>query len=106
MGANQRAYAHTSAKPLIITDRCTGVILRGLPSAHTHITQGQEHGPGNVGADSDVSAADEVMRQAVDALRRYHEALPCASLEALEPLKADAKQKFASASLCRERVLF
>ena len=52
-----------------------------------------------MGSESDVSAADEVMRQAVDALRLYHEALPCASLEALEPLKADAKRKIRECQL-------
>lgn len=55
--------------------------------------------------DRDVSAADEVMQQAIDALRRYHEALPSASLEELERLKANAEAKFASTSLCQQRIL-
>ncbi|MFW0753392.1 hypothetical protein ACN1C3_01400 [Pseudomonas sp. H11T01] len=55
--------------------------------------------------DGDISAADEVMQQAIDALRRYHEALPSASTEELERLKVDAEEKFASASLCQQRIL-
>jgi hypothetical protein len=54
---------------------------------------------------SDVSAADELMQQAIDTLRRYHEALYCASLGELERLKADAEAKFASVSLCQQRIL-
>ncbi|QAY84642.1 hypothetical protein [Pseudomonas arsenicoxydans] len=55
--------------------------------------------------DRDVTAADEAMRQAVDALRHYHEAPSSAPLEELERLKADAEAKFTSASLCQQRVL-
>lgn len=55
--------------------------------------------------DRDIRAADEVMQQAIDALRRYHEAPPSASLEELERLKVSAEAKFASTSLCQQRIL-
>lgn len=55
--------------------------------------------------DRDISIADEVMQQAIDALRRYQDALPSASLDELERLKANAEAKFSSTSLCQQRIL-